>query len=283
MQRSRRNIHQNTHACINGKIIAGSAFPWGLKIVSADNFHSRIKTLAQDWFDNPLQKFGFTTIGLFSNTATGSCRVSFGENNIGYIKPNTQSGDSRNLLVAREKIAADLAHALGFPVAPVVIRMPTGDRWNHPMALSLSCLQSPRPWNPDDADLAKMAVADLERLRIFWSWIGDVDHNGNRGNLLYERTGSTCRVIAIDHARSMCHSCDQYNPDRVGMCMGYATAELEGAAEARACAAKLILDAGMRYADLVVHRLDTILTPEAQIRIMGILEGRLELLPAWAA
>jgi hypothetical protein len=77
---------------------------------------------AEQWFHNPIQAITVTTIGQFSPSADGACRVEFDRGAVGYVNPRQDA--AKNPVVAREKIAFDLGFLLGLPVAPVVVRSP---------------------------------------------------------------------------------------------------------------------------------------------------------------
>ncbi len=162
----------------------------------------QVEVLAKTWYDNPIQNIAVDPIGEFSPTADGACRVRFESWRIGFVKPRPESANLR--VVVNEKIASDLGFLLDLPVAAVVVREPD-TTWSSRSALSLAALASARPWDVADADRDAELDNRLEALRVFWSWIGDVDHNGNQGNLLYERASQEVRILAIDHSYALGH------------------------------------------------------------------------------
>lgn len=167
-------------------------------------FGGHLPTLAQNWFDEPLQLIPVNRLSDYSATADGACRVSFFNNFVGFVKPRP---DSQNpLVVANEKIAADLGFALHLPVAPVVIRLPMeGTEWARHSAMSLACLSAGRHWGDQPLAHCEATAPGLEALRVFWSWIGDVDHGGHPHNLLYELSAEGCQFVSIDHSYSFGH------------------------------------------------------------------------------
>lgn len=186
-------------------------------------FADSATSAADDWFAEPIQIIPVKIAGPWSSTADGACEVHFDNGTVAYVKPRQDV--ARNLTVAREKIAADLAHLLKLPVAPVVVRAPDPDsEWPHYSAMSLACLRAGRLWaSGGDAHLEKAAPA-LEGLRVFWTWIADVDHNGHGQNLLYEVRADACPVVAIDHSYSLGHGNQGDNPLAVAPSTGYGTA-----------------------------------------------------------
>jgi hypothetical protein len=226
---------------------------------------------AKDWFDNPIQTMAITKNGDFSQSADGSCPVKLADGSIAYAKPR----QANKLVIAREKIASDLARLVLLPVAPVVIRKgePGVPPWDHDTALSLACLASARLWAAGGVTHVDKAAPALEAMRVFWTWLGDSDHNGHGQNVLYEIQGDRCAIVAIDHSHSLCHG-NQNDPLAVVASAGYATA---GRAD---CHAALTDTAGRIHAldwptiEGLVQRLDGLLTTEEQNRIKRILEER---------
>jgi hypothetical protein len=227
-------------------------------------------TRAEQWFLNPIQAIVVTSIGPFSPTADGACRVEFDRGAVGYVKPRQDI--AKNLVVAREKIAFDLAHILGLPVAPVVVRSPDPPTWPHYTVLSSAASPVARLWGAGGCDLAA-AGERLEALRVFWTWIGDDDHNGHPGNLLFAIHSGRCEVTAIDHSYSLCHR-NQADPLQVGVCQGYGTADLPEAPTWRAAMLDRIKSVEWSMIEQVVRRLEPILAKGEQDTIIKILEMR---------
>ncbi len=124
-----------------------------------------------------------------------------------------------------------------------------------------------------------LAGPRLEALRVFWTWIGDNDHNGHGQNLLYKIESGDCQIMAIDHSFSLCHG-NQNDPLAVGACMGYGTAALPGCAAATRLTVTLILSLEWGIVENIVRRLNVILTDEEQDRILEILKVRRQQLTA---
>lgn len=212
-----------------------------------------------------------TPLGPFSTTADGSCPVELIDGATAYVKPRPAA--ARNLTVAREKIASDLGYLLGLPVAPVVVRLPEGTAWPHHSALSLAMLPAARQWGTGGQKYLSEVAEVLEELRVFWTWIGDSDHNDHAGNLLYAVKSSRCDVLAIDHSWSLCHGNQKTSLD-VGVCLGYGTARMpESGTWARAMHAK-ILSLEWGKVENVVRRLQPILSGDEQDRMLLILQER---------
>jgi hypothetical protein len=225
---------------------------------------------ADEWFQNPIQAIAVTSTGPFSATADGACPVEFDRGTAGFVKP--RPGAAKNLVVAREKIAFDLAYLLGLPVAPVVVRLPDPPDWPHYSALSLVVSPTARLWGAGGYNIATAAEC-LEALRVFWTWIGDNDHNGHPGNLLFLMHSGQCEVTAIDHSYSLCHG-NQATPLQVGVCQGYGTANLPGASVWRAAVIDKIKSVEWSMVEQTVRRLEPILGKGEQDKIIGILSAR---------
>ena len=230
------------------------------------------------WFEEPIQFIPVKRMGEFSQSADGACQVELPDGSVGYVKPRPDA--AKNIVVAREKIASDLAYLLGIPVAPVVVRKPdAANGWLHHSALSLACLKGARLWGAGGDQYLALAGPSLEALRVFWTWIGDSDHNGHQQNLLFAIQSGKCDVMAIDHSFSMCHG-NHTDPLAVGACQGYGTAGLaKCVAEGRSTVAK-IGSLPSNEIERVVRRLQAILTVEEQDRILKIIEERRQHLAA---
>lgn len=162
-------------------------------------FLSPVPSIASNWFEHPVQNIAVKRLGDFTPSADGACQVCFGEDRVAFAKPRADQG---TLVVANEKIASDLAFLLHLPVSPVVIRTPIfGTEWDRHTAMSLSCLQSARHWSDGTPAMCDTVAQSLEALRVFWTWIGDMDHNAHPQNLLYEiDENSHPQLLAIDHS-----------------------------------------------------------------------------------
>jgi hypothetical protein len=209
-------------------------------------------------------------MGPFSATADGACPVEFGDQEVAFVKPRPDA--ARNLVVAREKIAADLAHILGLPVAPVVVRLPDSGSSHH-SAMSLSVLPAARHWGDGGAIHLGGAAETLERLRVFWTWIGDTDHNGHPQNLLYAVSGGVCEVLAIDHSYSLCHG-NAVNSIATPASQGYGTIVLPGRVGWTTKARDDISALEWTRIEHVVRRLQVIVTGDEQDRMLKILQER---------
>jgi hypothetical protein len=240
------------------------------------SFAAEALPTADRWFQEPVQLIPVTPLGPFSATADGACQVALADGAVAFVKPRPDA--PRNLVVAREKIAADLAHILELPVAPVVVRLPMPDQgWPHHSAMSLSCLKAGRLWAAGGDVHRAIAGQTLEALRVFWTWIGDGDHNGHGQNLLFEVRAGGVAVVAIDHSYSLCHQ-NAANPLAVGECNGYGTKD-EFRATAQLTLVK-IRTLEWSTVESIVQRMHPILTAEEQERILKILKERRDRLGA---
>jgi hypothetical protein len=227
--------------------------------------------IADEWFQEPIQSISVKILGPFSATADGACQVALPDGvTIAYVKP--RSDVERKLVVAREKIAADLAHILELPVAPVVVRLPMPDEgWPYHTAMSLSCLKSGRLWLTGGAAHLPAAGEALEALRVFWTWIGDGDHNAHPQNLLFEVLPDRVAVVAIDHSYSLCHH-NAADPLAVRECQGYGTkGDFQGTAAATTVKIRSL---NLNRIETTVRKMNPILTGEEQERMLRILNVR---------
>lgn len=232
--------------------------------------------IAADWMETPVQTIPVVQLTEFSNSADGACRASFGEDErIGFVKPREEKGSR---VIAHEKIASDIGKLLGLPVAPVVIREKEADApWDRLTALSLSCLASPRHWGDAPLPLDDDVVNVLESLRVFWTWLGDTDHNNHPHNLLYELpVRGRPRFAAIDHSYIFPEGAD---PLTAPVCGGYDTASHAAAPQARQRTLDAIEALDVARLQHVVRRLvGTALTDDQADRIIAWLESRRPLL-----
>ena len=168
------------------------------------NFSDAVPGIAQDWYDNPIQKLDVTRLSEYSASADGACRASFGTGHVGFVKPRPDNPSE--LVIFNEKIAADLGYVLHLPVAPVVVREAMeGTEWSRMTSMSLACLKSGRHWGDGPLAATAETASGLETLRVFWTWIGDEDHNGHPANLLYEMKTEGPQFLAIDHSYAFGH------------------------------------------------------------------------------
>lgn len=226
-------------------------------------------SLPYDQYGPPIQSIQVRLMGEFSQTADGACRVEFGDHQTAYVKPRPDA--EKNLLVAREKICADLGVALGFCVAPAIVRQPEVPTWPYHTLMSIETLAAPRLWEQGSPELVETFLDRLEELRVFWTWIGDDDHNSHGGNLLYELSDDGGRVLAIDHAYSLCHGNGQ-DPLQVAQSHGYGS--FGRADDAMVASIAKIQSLDFNIVRAIVGRLDPILSQDEQARILNILSVR---------
>lgn len=206
-----------------------------------------------------MQTIPVDRLGDYSASADGACRVKFWGSIIGFVKPRADAGTQ---VVANEKIASDLGFLLGLPVAPVVVRTPQdGTEWDRYTALSLACFPSARHWCEAGPGVTDETIPALESLRVFWSWLGDTDHNQHPNNLLFEiDSGSRVSLLAIDHSYLLGQGQD---PLTMPACDGYDSAAHAGAQPIRLAAIEKIEQLDTRQVQLVVERLvGTVLTSD---------------------
>lgn len=239
-------------------------------------FRSAFDQLAIDWFERPIQTINVNRLGEFSQSADGACRVSFRNDDVGFVKPRAETGSR---VVANEKIASDLARMLHLPVPPVVVREPEdGNEWDRFSALSLSCLGSARHWGEGPLPLDERSVPTLEALRVFWTWLGDVDHNGHPNNLIYEDDPvEGLSILSIDHSYIWGQGALPFEHPAAS---GYGTAALPLATDVRMRTLHAIQGLDQNDVDHLVTRLvGRILTNDDANTMTGWLRERTNALP----
>lgn len=235
-------------------------------------FHDWAERIAADWMANPIQSVPVVQLSEFTSSADGACRVSFGDDErIAFVKPREEKGSR---VIAHEKIASDIGKLLGLPVAPVVIRAKEADPpWDRFTAMSLSCLAAPRHWGDTPLALDDTIVGVLEPLRVFWTWLGDTDHNNHPHNILYELpVRGHPRFAAIDHSYILPDGTD---PLTAPVCGGYDTASHAAAPPVR----QRMLDAiealdVAKLQHLVTRLVGTVLTDDQARQTITWLESR---------
>ena len=234
------------------------------------NYGVTIDAVAAQWFRKPIQNLDVRPRGLYSPTADGACEVDIPACGlIGFVKPHPERPN--HSVVAREKIASDLGYVLGLPVSPVVVRAPMAG-WPDFTALSLNCLRSGRLWGAGGAAHIERLAPGLESLRIFWTWIGDVDHNGHGANLSWQIENDAGHVSSFDHSYSLGH--DGAHPATIPACQGYGTATMAEVQAARETVMDCIEAMPREAIETIVCRLGWLLTEPEQKRILRILEER---------
>ena len=235
-------------------------------------FVASVSHIADVWFASPVFTGEIKVEGEYTASADGACPVSLPDGSRAYVKPRPNAELKR--VVAREKIAFDLAHLLRLPVAPVAIREPDSERgWPNYTAMSLVALQQGRLWVDGGTTHLQIAAHQLEALRVYWTWIGDSDHNQHGGNLLYEIKDGQCAIAAIDHSYSLCHN-NAVNSLTVGASAGYGAHALEGMTEIRSDVTAAICALEMQQIENIVRRLDKLLTLPEQNCVLDVLQSR---------
>lgn len=228
--------------------------------------------IATDWMKNPVQQIPVVQLGEFSNSADGACRVSFGnDERMAFVKPREEKGSR---VIAHEKIASDIGKLLALPVAPVVIReREAQEPWNRYTAMSLSCLVASRHWGDAPLPIDEVVVDVLEKFRVFWTWLGDTDHNNHPHNLLYELPiRGQPRFVAIDHSYIFP---DGVDPLTAPVCGGYDTASHAAAPPARQQMLDAIEALDVAQVQQLVTRLVGIVLTDVQAdRIIAWLDSR---------
>jgi hypothetical protein len=228
-----------------------------LKSLGLRIYPDPVPSLCEQWFDEPCQSIEINKLGDFSLTTDGACRVSFGDGVIGFVKPRPDSQNTT--VVANEKIAADLGHLLHLPAVPIVVRNPMAD-WPIYSALSLACLPQGRHWEQGPQFRPSALDDQLEALRVFWTWIGDVDHGGHPQNLIYEFDGSVHRLAAIDHSYAFGHG--GADPLTAPVSIGYGTADMAHVASIRVNVVDAIMSLDWAEVDHIFRRLPVDLLTE---------------------
>ena len=124
------------------------------------------------------------------------------------------------------------------------------------------------------------AAATFSAARVFHSWIGDTDHNGNPGNVVVDVTSTDARpgVAFIDHAFSMSHDAAFQARPLVALPVSYVPAALLDVAATRGMVSAINgFDAN--FIESAVRRIpETFLpTDRGKAIIQGLLKRRGEL------
>lgn len=233
-------------------------------------FDTEVEGYADKWYERPIQQLAMAQQGPFTPTADGACLVQFDGDRLAYSKP--RPGHPSSLMTAHEKIASDLAFKLGLPVPPLLVKEPCST-WPDYRAVSLVCLPASRTWGDGGHDVRETAIEALEALRVFWSWIADVDHAGHPGNLLYQRDDGKTKLAAIDHSYAFDRG-TYGDPMATAASIGYGTAHDCGAPETRAAMIEKIASMPEQAIVSIVRRLGVILTGEQQDNILRLLFAR---------
>jgi hypothetical protein len=129
-----------------------------------------------------------------------------------WVKPAAAVGDNTRT-AAHEKIVADIACALTFPVAPVMLSTLTKGKpvpLPDTVALSFGVLGQPKPWSGITAIMSDNHKASLSpqmsAMFALHCWIDDHDHNWNEGNALFEcYADGSAAVVFYDYGHSLTH------------------------------------------------------------------------------
>ena len=93
----------------------------------------------------------------------------------------------------------------------------------------------------------------LEAMRVFWTWLGDTDHNGHPNNLIFQdEADSSISMNAIDHSYLWGQGAAA---DAFPASNGYGSASHALAAEARECTLEAIQSLDKDAVDQLVTRL----------------------------
>jgi hypothetical protein len=166
-------------------------------------FAAADEKIAADWAGRPnaadrweLDKpIGRGESGSFHATSDKGCRAA--------AKPAFDGNQVPR--AAHERIASVLAHALGLPVPPICL-------WTDPangalFSMSAWAFAQALTWAEIATRLSPTFMQNVattfSAARVFHSWIGDADHNGNADNVVVDATSTetTPGVAFIDHAR----------------------------------------------------------------------------------
>lgn len=171
-------------------------------------FADREAIVADEWQDL-VQSADVWSLGDPVGTGeSGSLHITGEDSLCGIAKPAFQKQMPR---AAHEKIAADLAHALGLPVPPVIL-------WTNPVggaqfAISLRAFSQPLTWGQAShltgkANFLSACADTLAAGYVFHVWLGDTDHGGNPGNILIDANSSeeSPGLAFIDHAFSLSYA-----------------------------------------------------------------------------
>jgi hypothetical protein len=187
---------------------------------------------------------------------------------------------------AHERIAFDIARALLLPVPAVCL-------WTDPATKALYSISAwafaqALTWGEVAGRLSaafiQNAAPTFSAMRVFHSWIGDTDHNGNPGNVVVDAESNDTHpaVAFIDHAFSMTHSADFQTQALAALPVSYIPPALLDPDATRAMV-EVINDLDSNLIEDAVRRIpNTFLPPERGTAIMqGLMKRKVELAPVF--
>jgi len=171
-------------------------------------FAAADEKVAGDWAATPIADDLWTLGAQIGQGEAGSFHGTSDKGGRGACKPAFEANGTPR--AAHERKAADLALALELPVPAVCL-------WTSPdtqarFAVSAWAFPQAMTWGEVATRLSAMfmqnAAPTFSAARVFHTWIGDTDHNGNAGNVVVDVSSTDDRpgVAFIDHAFSMSHN-----------------------------------------------------------------------------
>jgi len=177
-------------------------------------FAPGIEDIALGAIASPILDDEFDQLSPASSTADGAFQIGLRKSDrMAFAKPS-KNHDRAWKTVVHEKIASDLAFDLGLPVPPVHVLRGTARAGMAPwLAVSYIVFPEPRPFS----DRKKSNIPDeywqrfnglASAMRVFYTWINDVDHGGHEQNFLFGKPTPDAEIelAFIDHSYSLAHS-----------------------------------------------------------------------------
>lgn len=175
-------------------------------------FPADVEDVAAQAAQTPILTCGFTQTGPASPTADGAFPVDIpflGRH--AFAKPAKDHPKAWRTVV-HEKLASDLAFDVGLPIPPVHV-ISAGGQYSPWLAVSHIPFPAPRAFSERQAaGIADDFWGSLENvataMRVFYTWINDVDHLNHEQNFLFGRPapGADVALAFIDHSYSISHS-----------------------------------------------------------------------------
>jgi hypothetical protein len=242
------------------------------------------ETVADQWSKETGTSETWTLAGAIGTGESGSFHISSGDGRRGACKPAFAADTTPR--AGHEKIAADLAFHLKLSV-------PASCLWTNPeggsqFSISVWAFAQAMTWGEASPKLSatfmQNAAPFFAAARVFHTWIGDTDHNGNAGNVLVDMnsTDVTPGVAFIDHAFSMSQIPNFAEGAVQPLGVHYLPQNLSNI-EATVKMINYINDLEATMIEDIVRRVPTAFLPSerAEVIIKGLLKRRLELSKAF--
>jgi hypothetical protein len=191
--------------------------------------------VADEWAAQPQTAEKWKLVGPIGVGESGSFHAAAENGRRGVCKAAFHGGGAPR--AAHERIASCLARSLQLPVPPVCL-------WRDPATSQLYSISAwafaqALTWGEIATRLSAVfmqnVAATFSAARVFHTWIGDTDHNGNPGNVVVDVGSTDARpgVAFIDHAFSMSYTAGFDTAAPAAVPVSYIPAALMDAAATR--------------------------------------------------